>query len=398
MIHIAYTINSGYVKYCGVAMLSAARSAPGQRFSFHVIANDLTQADREFLSKLGAKENAKVSFYAVPDELASRYKVTWDANRLPLLVYYRCFLASLLPKDVEKVIYMDCDTLVLHSLQELWETPLEGKAIAACRDEVQFKPERAERLMYDASYGYFNGGVLLINLKYWREHHVEEALREFYQKYPERIVYNDQDLLNAVLYDKKVMVSLRWNVQGMFYKRKGRTPGCRTPSLRGTLYQSPQALAPLLRPPLQGRMPPIPAGSSARMYGGHGKTYGSLASNAPPAALSPAPEALEVYVQGGNAGVGSPKGHGVNNPEMYLSAWIEPRPARLAYPVKKVSTTAPRFQYYFFPISVVLTFNPNYRKTATICAPNYRGVAMITCVHKLRFGKSHVLFPQIAIR
>lgn len=64
------------------------------------------------------------------------------------------------------------------------------------------------------------GGVLLINLKYWREHHVEEALREFYQKYPERIVYNDQDLLNAVLYDKKVMVSLRWNVQGMFYKRK----------------------------------------------------------------------------------------------------------------------------------------------------------------------------------
>lgn len=220
MIHIAYTINCGYVKYCGVAMLSAARSAPGQRFSFHVIANDLTQADREFLSKLGAKENAKVSFYAVPDELASRYKVTWDANRLPLLVYYRCFLASLLPKDVEKVIYMDCDTLVLHSLQELWETPLESKAIAACRDEVQFKPERAERLMYDASYGYFNGGVLLINLKYWREHHVEEALREFYQKYPERIVYNDQDLLNAVLYDKKVMVSLRWNVQGMFYKRK----------------------------------------------------------------------------------------------------------------------------------------------------------------------------------
>lgn len=102
MIHIAYTINSGYVKYCGVAMLSAARSAPGQRFSFHVIANDLTQADREFLSKLGAKENAKVSFYAVPDELASRYKVTWDANRLPLLVYYRCFLASLLPKDVER--------------------------------------------------------------------------------------------------------------------------------------------------------------------------------------------------------------------------------------------------------------------------------------------------------
>ena len=136
MIHIAYTINSGYVKYCGVTMLSATRTCPAQRFAFHVVANDLTQADREFLSKLGAKENAKVSFYAVPDELASRYKVTWDANRLPLLVYYRCFLASLLPKDVEKVIYMDCDTLVLHSLQELWETPLEGKAIAACRDEA----------------------------------------------------------------------------------------------------------------------------------------------------------------------------------------------------------------------------------------------------------------------
>ena len=220
MIHIAYTINSGYVKYCGVAMLSAARTAREQRFAFHVIANDLTGPDKDFLTRLAEKEGATVSFYTVPDELTSHYKVTWDANRLPMLVYYRCFLATLLPREVEKVIYMDCDTLVLHSLRELWETPLEGKAIAACRDEVRFKPERVERLMYDASYGYFNGGVLLINLKYWREHHVEEALREFYRKYPERIVYNDQDLLNAVLYDKKVMVSARWNVQGMFYKRK----------------------------------------------------------------------------------------------------------------------------------------------------------------------------------
>lgn len=220
MIHIAYTINHGYVKYCGVTMLSATRTCPAQRFAFHVVANDLTQADKDFLSRLAGKEQATVSFYTVPEKLTSHYRVTWDSNRLPMLVYYRCFLASLLPSEVEKVIYMDCDTIVLRSLQELWDTPLQDKAIAACRDEVRFKPERAERLMYDPSYGYFNGGVLLINLKYWREHHVEEALRTYYQEHPERIVYNDQDLLNAVLYDKKVMVSLRWNVQGMFYKRK----------------------------------------------------------------------------------------------------------------------------------------------------------------------------------
>ena len=55
----------------------------------------------------------------------------------------------------------------------------------------------------------FNSGVLLINLVLARTPY---RLR----RYPERIIFNDQDLLNCVLHRHKTLVGLQWNVQDGF--------------------------------------------------------------------------------------------------------------------------------------------------------------------------------------
>lgn len=56
------------------------------------------------------------------------------------------------------------------------------------------------RLEYDSKYGYFNGGMLLINLDYWRKHNVENRLKEYFRANLDKVVRNDQDIMNAVLY------------------------------------------------------------------------------------------------------------------------------------------------------------------------------------------------------
>jgi lipopolysaccharide biosynthesis glycosyltransferase len=67
-------------------------------------------------------------------------------------------------------------------------------------------------------YSYFNSGVLLVNLEFWRKNNIPQRCIDFYHKYPERIIFNDQDLLNCILYKNKKLVSIYWNVQDAFYR------------------------------------------------------------------------------------------------------------------------------------------------------------------------------------
>ena len=126
--------------------------------------------------------------------------------------------SAILPDDVEKVLYLDCDIVVLGDISEFWNTDLSGCGAACIEDIGKDEDERYERLHYDRSYSYFNAGVLLINLDYWREHKVDKQCVKYFQTYPERILFNDQDLLNVVLHKDKVFVPLKWNMQDGFYR------------------------------------------------------------------------------------------------------------------------------------------------------------------------------------
>ena len=135
-----------------------------------------------------------------------------------MATYYRCILAEILPNDIDRLLYLDCDIVILGSIKSYWLTTLDGIGVAAVEDIGCKEEGRYEILKYPMEDSYFNAGVLMINLKYWREHHVGSACIEYYHKYPERILFNDQDLLNSILHKDKVLVNLYWNVQDGFYR------------------------------------------------------------------------------------------------------------------------------------------------------------------------------------
>ena len=218
MKHIALTIDSNFVRFCGVTMASIMHNDIPSDICFHIVTDGLAPADEAVLRGLAEDRGSQIRFYNVPSKILDSYELRWEGKRLSIVVFFRCLLSSLLPADVEKVIYLDCDMLVLEPLGTLWDTPLDGLALAAAPDSMVPNPKHPQRLCYDESYGYFNGGMLLINLKYWREHDVETQCEEYYNKYTERVLMNDQDLLNGLLYDKKVLVDIRYNLQEGAYR------------------------------------------------------------------------------------------------------------------------------------------------------------------------------------
>mgnify|MGYP003205839749 CR=1 FL=1 len=86
--------------------------------------------------------------YEVAEEKMKAYEVTWEKQRLSKVVFFRCLLSSILPMSVSKVLYLDCDVLVLSSLYGLWETDLTGVALAGVPDSFTVNPVHCRRLHY----------------------------------------------------------------------------------------------------------------------------------------------------------------------------------------------------------------------------------------------------------
>ncbi len=184
----------------------------------HIVAPSLSEENQQILRNLVASYGNDIRFYFPPEDLLSCFAIKKFGKRISMATYYRCMFSAILPDDVEKVLYLDCDIVVLGDISEFWNTDLSGCGAACIEDIGKDEDERYERLHYDRSYSYFNAGVLLINLDYWREHKVDKQCVEYFQTYPERILFNDQDLLNVVLHKDKVFVPLKWNMQDGFYR------------------------------------------------------------------------------------------------------------------------------------------------------------------------------------
>ena len=87
----------------------------------------------------------------------------------------RLLVGELLPTDVERVLYLDCDMVILHSIRELYDTKLGKNVVAAVEEPTVLERVRYEiRLDYEASY--VNAGLLLIDLKKWREENLGEKI------------------------------------------------------------------------------------------------------------------------------------------------------------------------------------------------------------------------------
>ena len=230
MMHIALTIDSKFVRYCAVTIVSILENNDPKDIMLHIVSGHLPKEDVLTLSQVAEKYGTSIAFYYIPHEKLQNYEVKWQKQRLSMVVFYRCVLASILPSTISRVIYLDSDTLVLGSLKELWDTNLNQLALAGVQDTDSPNPSYFERLQYAPSYNYINGGVLLLNLAYWRKHNIEQQCIKYYQQYPDRIILNDQDILNALLYDQKVLIDIKWNVQDDFYRNNRYTSPAWKPS------------------------------------------------------------------------------------------------------------------------------------------------------------------------
>ena len=162
---------------------------------------------------------------------------------IPVESYFRLFVPNVLSSEIDKVLWLDCDIIVADTINALWDEDISDYGVGAIPDFEHNNVHIMNRLGYDATYGYFNAGVLLINVKYWRENNVIADFQDYIHNHFNELKFHDQDVLNYVFYHSKKELSIRYNFQMTFlYKNNFRNFSCKYFTQVDEYYQSPSII------------------------------------------------------------------------------------------------------------------------------------------------------------
>ena len=207
-IAIVFATNEKYAPYADVCIESIyTNSSHNYEYEITIFYTSLKE---ETIKKLTNKkyDNISVKCVDVSDYLAEISDKLYSHSYFSKEMYYRILIPRCF-NEYEKVLYLDCDMVVLGDLSKLYFTDLEDNMIAACRNlmHTQMHDYILDKLHLDPE-KYFNSGLILFNIQ--KCQNLENELWNIIGKYGE-LAYPDQDLLNLVCYGYVKYLDLSWN-------------------------------------------------------------------------------------------------------------------------------------------------------------------------------------------
>lgn len=220
-IHIVGSTDANYIMPTGVMMKSVSMNNYEEEICFHIIVDEsVTKGQRNQLEHVvGDCSKHKVLFHLVEGKMFDDFPQLGITQKyITKATYYRLFFTDLFDDSIHRLLYLDGDMIITGAIRPLWEIGLDGSAVGAVTDMSESIHDYI-RLGYPRELGYFNAGMLLVNLDYWREHYVKDLFLDVINHHPERIKYHDQDVLNIVFCRAKKMLPFKYNFQdGFMYK------------------------------------------------------------------------------------------------------------------------------------------------------------------------------------
>ena len=206
----AYASNDGYARHLAASMCSLFDNNQSERtIRVYILSNRLSEENIGKLKSIADKYGREMVVVELGD-VRSRFPYEIDTRGFDVSALSRFFMAEMIPAHEERILYLDCDTIVKDSLTPLWELPLEGYALAAAMEPTVGMNIKGQ-IDLTREDAYYNSGVLLINLAYWRREKVQEKLLDFYREKDGRLFACDQDTINGALRGRIRLLDPRYN-------------------------------------------------------------------------------------------------------------------------------------------------------------------------------------------
>ncbi|WP_274950274.1 glycosyltransferase family 8 protein [Bacteroides cutis] len=211
-IHIVLASDDAYVQHLGVLLVSIFENNREETMLIHLMTDNISDKNKRLLSQIvDLQYGQRLIFYEMDKTLFKEFPLR-TRDHISIAAYYRLMLVELLPEEISRILYLDCDMIVTGLLRPLWDVDMNGKAVAAVMDNLFFTPETFSRLSLPVGDGYFNSGTLLINLDYWRKVDVFGKALRITETKSDILLWHDQDILNLLFHKCWLRLPYRWNV------------------------------------------------------------------------------------------------------------------------------------------------------------------------------------------
>lgn len=219
-LHILCTTDDNYAQHCAVMICSVCHNHKENNLCFHIIENNLSNESKFKITSVGNLYKQEIVFHKINNELLEGLKLE-GKTYTSLSVYYRLFITKIISdSSINRILYLDCDIVVLKDIAVLFSIDMSDYTIAAVRDINQpMYEEQAFQISFSYRDRYFNSGVLLINMKKWITDDIEHKLIKFCKK-ERKVYFPDQDALNKIFRDKWMELPPYWNRFNLVHYKK----------------------------------------------------------------------------------------------------------------------------------------------------------------------------------
>jgi lipopolysaccharide biosynthesis glycosyltransferase len=205
--NVVFATDRGYLQHLAVALASLLEKNNGM--NIYIINNDISGADWKKLQKLFAGKNSHLIDSKIDD---CRIESLIIHSHFTKANYYRLFIPDIVKGD--RALYLDADVIVTQRIDDLYNIDISNTFLAAV-DNPGIYPNHHD-LEMKCSAKYFNSGVMLINLEYWRAYNIKEKVIDFVKRKPEVIRFVDQDGLNSVINGNWLELHPKYNMHTIF--------------------------------------------------------------------------------------------------------------------------------------------------------------------------------------
>lgn len=207
--NIVYTSDDKFVPQIATSVTSVIKNNKDEEICFFVVSKGIKEENKAILTKYVEGFNKRISFVELVD-LDKLCGMKIDTGSWNDIVLARLFFDKLLGEEVERVLYLDGDTIVRGSLKDLYNMDMKDAVIGAAIEPTA-SDSRKKEIGLKPGDNYYNAGVLLMDLKKWVERDTGRRILDFFDKHNGHLYSNDQDAINGCLKDEIIPISITYN-------------------------------------------------------------------------------------------------------------------------------------------------------------------------------------------
>lgn len=210
--NLLVAINKNYIEQLKILLKSIQTSNPKEVFSIYILHKNLEKNDITNITTVLNQKQMHLHPIQIPTSEVDSFPVY--EKRYPIEIYFRIFAPKYLPKNLNRILYLDTDTIVINNLKEFYNMDFENNYFIATTHIQKLLHKFHEiRLGLASNYPYINTGVLLMNLKELRKIPIEKEVIHFVRKNEKKLMLPDQDIISTLYGNRiKLVENLKYNL------------------------------------------------------------------------------------------------------------------------------------------------------------------------------------------